>query len=149
MPQDQILKAIPHRPPFLLLDEVVEQQESRIVCRKAFTGDEFWFAGHYPDFPITPGVLLCEAAVQAGAVLRADITKQAQEGEAPDRVPVATRANNVQFRQMVRPGDTIEIEVELTERLANAYYMKAKVTNATAGKLACRFDFACTIAPRE
>ena len=65
----QIKAAIPHREPFLLLDEIVEQTDARIVCRKTFTGDEFWYRGHYPDFPITPGVLLCEAAMQAGAVL--------------------------------------------------------------------------------
>lgn len=143
-PQDRILQAIPHRPPFLLIDEVVEQEDSRIVCRKTFSGDEFWYQGHYPNYPITPGVLLCEAAMQAGAVLLSGVA-----GELDGRVPVATRANNVQFRQMVRPGDTVEIEVELTEQLASAYYMKARVTNARAGKLACRFDFACTLAAPE
>jgi 3-hydroxyacyl-[acyl-carrier-protein] dehydratase len=140
----KILAAIPHRPPFLLIDEVVEQSEDRIVCRKRFSGDEFWYQGHYPNFPITPGVLLCEAAMQAGAVLLSGVV-----GDAAGRVPVATRANNVQFRQMVRPGDTIEVEVQLTERLADAFFMKAKVTNTTAGKLACRFDFACTLAASE
>ncbi len=58
MSLEQIKAAIPHREPFLLLDEIVEQEESRIVCRKRFTGDEFWYGGHYPHFPITPGVLL-------------------------------------------------------------------------------------------
>jgi 3-hydroxyacyl-[acyl-carrier-protein] dehydratase len=139
---EAIKAAIPHRDPFLLLDEIVEQSESRIVCRKRFTGDEFWYRGHYPQFPITPGVLLCEAAMQAGAVL---LSKHA--ADEPDAVPVATRANNVQFKQMVLPGDTIEIEVELVERLANAFFMKARVT--TGGKVACRFEFACTLAKRE
>ena len=142
MSLDQIKAAIPHREPFLLIDEIVEQSDARIVCRKTFTGDEFWYRGHYPDFPITPGVILCEAAMQAGAVLLSELI-----ADSPDSVPVATRANNVQFKQMVRPGDTIELEVELTERLANAFFMKARVT--TAGKVACRFDFACTLAPKN
>ncbi|MAT68992.1 MAG: beta-hydroxyacyl-ACP dehydratase [Planctomycetaceae bacterium] len=146
MPSQQILAAIPHRPPFLLVDEVVEQTAERIVCRKTFTGDEFWFQGHYPDYPLTPGVLLCEAAMQAGAVLLSEITKAAQAGDVPDGVPVATRLNNVQFRQFVRPGDTIEIAVDLTEQLSNAYFMKGRVT--VAGKLAVRCEFACTVAPR-
>ena len=146
MPSEQILAAIPHRPPFLLVDEVVEQSAERIVCRKAFTGDEFWYQGHYPDYPLTPGVLLCEAAMQAGAVLLSEITKAAQAGDAPAGVPVATRLNNVQFRTMVHPGDAIEIEVDLTERLSNAYFMKARVT--VGGKLAMRCEFACTLAPR-
>jgi 3-hydroxyacyl-[acyl-carrier-protein] dehydratase len=142
MTLDSIKAAIPHREPFLLLDEIVEQSDSRIVCRKRFTGDEFWYRGHYPDFPITPGVILCEAAMQAGAVLLSKLV-----AESPDAVPVATRANNVQFKQMVRPGDTIELEVELTERVAKAFFMKARVT--VAGKVACRFDFACTLAPKN
>ena len=55
MSLEQIKAAIPHREPFLLVDEIVSREESRIVCRKQFTGEEFWYAGHYPDFPITPG----------------------------------------------------------------------------------------------
>jgi 3-hydroxyacyl-[acyl-carrier-protein] dehydratase len=144
MSLDAIKAAIPHREPFLLVDEIVEQAEGRIVCRKRFTGEEFWFRGHYPDFPITPGVILCEAAMQAGAVLLATALRSEDASEREDRVPVATRANNVQFKQMVRPGDVIDIEVELTERLANAFFMKARVT--VGGKVACRFDFACTLA---
>jgi 3-hydroxyacyl-[acyl-carrier-protein] dehydratase len=139
---EAIKSAIPHREPFLLIDEIVEQSDSRIVCRKTFTGDEFWYRGHYPDFPITPGVILCEAAMQAGAVLLSKLV-----ADSPDSVPVATRANNVQFKQMVRPGDTIDLEVELTERLANAFFMKARVT--VGGKVACRFEFACTLAEKN
>ena len=66
MSLDAIQAAIPHREPFLLLDEVVEQATDRIVCRKNFRGDEFWYQGHYPGYPLTPGVLLCEAAMQGG-----------------------------------------------------------------------------------
>jgi 3-hydroxyacyl-[acyl-carrier-protein] dehydratase len=142
MSLDQIKAAIPHREPFLLLDEVVEQSAERIVCRKRFTGDEFWYLGHYPNFPITPGVILCEAAMQAGAVLLADVMKAS--GAAADGVPVATRANNVQFKRMVRPGETIEIETTLVERVSTAYFMTGKVT--VEGKLACRLEFACTLA---
>ena len=61
--------AIPHREPFLLVDEIVERAEARIVCSKTFSGREDFFAGHYPGHPIVPGVLLCEAAMQAGAIL--------------------------------------------------------------------------------
>lgn len=148
---EAIKAAIPHREPFLLIDEIVEQTAERIVCRKKFTGDEFWYQGHYPAYAITPGVLLCEAAMQAGAVLLSEIIKQSQDAnkttEAPAGVPVATRMNNVQFRAMVHPGEEITLEVELIERLAQAFFMKAKVTNATTGKLAARLEFACTLAP--
>ena len=146
---ETIKAAIPHREPFLLVDEIIEQGDERIVCRKQFTGDEFWYQGHYPEYPLTPGVLLCEAALQAGAVLLSDITKQAQENDIPGGVPVATRLNNVQFRAMVHPGDCVKLEVDLVERLANAYFMKAKVTNESTGKLAARLEFACTVTAPE
>jgi len=141
MSLDQIKAAIPHREPFLLLDEIVQQSDSHIVCRKTFTGEEFWYRGHYPDYPITPGVILCEAAMQAGAVL---LSKHA--AASLDAIPVATRANNVQFKKMVLPGDAIDIEVGLVERVSTAYFMQAKVM--VKEKVACRFDFACTLAPK-
>ena len=146
MSLDRIKAAIPHREPFLLLDEILEQTESRIVCRKRFTGEEFWYRGHYPDFPLTPGVILCEAAMQAGAVLLSKIVGNG-DGDGLGRVPVATRADNVQFRKLVLPGESVEIEVELVERLANAFFMKARIT--CGGKVACRLDFACTLAKKE
>lgn len=142
MTLEAIKAAIPHREPFLLIDEIVEQDESRIVCKKTFTGDEFWYAGHYPQFPITPGVLLCEAAMQAGAVL---LSKMIDRDAGA--VPVATRANNVQFKKMVLPGDTVLIETQLVEKLANAFFLNAKVT--VDGKVAVRFDFACTLAKSD
>jgi 3-hydroxyacyl-[acyl-carrier-protein] dehydratase len=136
----EIHAAIPHREPFLLIDEIVSRTESRVVCRKRFTGEESFYAGHYPHFPLTPGVLLCEAAMQAGAVLLSAIVSA--DGKS---VPVATRMNDVRFKRPVRPGETIEIEVELTERLADAFFLKAKVT--CEGKVAVRFEFACTLMP--
>src|SRR3954468_15354112 len=139
MTLDRIHAAIPHRAPFLLVDEIVQQTDDRIVCRKTFTGDEFFFAGHYPGFPLVPGVLLCEAAMQAGAILLSRHLAAETKG-----VPVGTRMNDVKFKQMVRPGDTVEMDVELTERLADAFFLKAKVT--VGGKLAARLDFACTLA---
>ena len=139
MTREVIENAIPHREPFLLLDEIVEQDERRIVCRKTFTGREWWYAGHYPEFPITPGVLLCEAAMQAGAVLLAS-----RLGSITGKVPVATRADNVQFKRMVRPGDTITIEAELTDELSGAYFLTGRIR--VDGKLAARLEFACTLA---
>lgn len=158
MTLEAIKTSIPHREPFLLVDEVIEQSESRIICRKRFTGAEFWYGGHYPEFPLTPGVLLCEAAMQAGAVLiagrvgRGDETHQNADGGSrasthptqSSGVPVATRMNNVKFRNMVRPGDTIEMKVELVEQLADAYFLKAAVT--VDSKTAVTFDFACKLA---
>ena len=139
MSRAEIEAAIPHRSPFLFLDEIISRTGDTIICRKTFTGDEWFFQGHYPDFPIVPGVLLCEACMQAGAVLLSSLVA------GTPGVPVATRANEVKFKKMIRPGDTIEIEAKLKERLADAFFMSGKVT--CGGKLAARLDFACTITP--
>jgi 3-hydroxyacyl-[acyl-carrier-protein] dehydratase len=142
MTLSEIHAAIPHREPFLLIDEIVSRTDKQIVCRKRFTGEEFFFAGHYPQFPLVPGVLLCEAAMQAGAVL---LSKLMPVGG--NEVPVATRMNDVRFKRVVRPGDMIEIEVGLVERLADAFFLEAKVT--CEGKVAVRLDFACTLLQRD
>ena len=141
----EILNAIPHRPPFLYVDTIVERKEDGIVCRKTFEPDEYFFAGHYPDFPLVPGVILCEAAMQAGAVFLSErIQKEEteQSGETK-KFPVATRFNDVKFKKMVRPGDTVEITVTLKEKLSNAYFLSANVT--VDGKTAARLEFAVTI----
>jgi 3-hydroxyacyl-[acyl-carrier-protein] dehydratase len=137
-----IYDAIPHREPFLLVDQIIEQGPSRIVCSKVFSGREEFFAGHYPNFPMVPGVLLCEAAMQCGAILLAQHLAGAE-----GKLPVATRMNQVRFKRIVRPGETIRMEVELVERLADAFFLKAKVT--VGGQLAVRFEFACTAAAME
>jgi 3-hydroxyacyl-[acyl-carrier-protein] dehydratase len=139
MSSQEILSAIPHRDPFLLVDEILERGDSRIVGCKTFRGDEWFFAGHYPNYPLVPGVLLCEAAMQCGAVLLASFFTNAA-----GKVPVATRINDVRFKRMVRPGEKIVMEIDLTERLADAFFLKAKVT--VDGKVAVRFEFACTAA---
>src|SRR5262245_33393435 len=124
----------------LLLDEIVEWEDERIVCRKQFQPDEWFFQGHYPEFPLVPGVILCEAAMQAGAVL---LSKHAK-GEG---VPVAGRLNDVKFKRMIRPGDTVIIETSLDERLGDAFFLSSKVT--CEGKLAVTLTLAVTVAKRD
>ena len=136
MSREQILAAIPHRPPMLLIDEVAQWEPERIICQKVFRADEWFFHGHYPDFPLVPGVILCEAAMQAGAVL---LSKHAQ-GEG---VPVVGRLNDVKFKRMVRPGETVQIEATLDERMADAFFLSAKVT--CEGKLAVSLAFVVTL----
>ncbi len=138
--QAAIEKLIPHRPPMLLLDEVVSQTDDQLIARKKFRPEEFFFQGHYPGHPLVPGVILCEAAMQAGAVLLSKFVNTAG-------VPVATRMNEVKFKRMVHPGDVVQLEVTLNERLADAFYLSAKVT--CEGKLCARLDFACAITAVE
>ncbi len=136
---EQIQQRIPHRPPFLWLDEVVALEPKRIVARKRLDADMDVFAGHFPAFPVFPGVLQCEAAFQAAAVLIAST-----EAVEDDRVPVVTRISDARFRRMVRPGDVLTIEVELQERLGEAFYLVGRIrTDAGA---ASRVEFTCTAA---
>lgn len=130
--------AIPHRAPMLLVDQIVSQSEKQIHCRKTFSTDEFFTQGHFPNFPLVPGVILCECALQSGAILLAQHT--------PDTgsIPVATRMDGVKFKHMVRPGDTIDIQVTLNDVVSSAYFLTAKIM--VAGKLVARLDFACTVA---
>ena len=142
MNRQEIEDLIPHRDPFLWIDEVIEIGSDRIVARKQMNDDLDVFRGHYPHFPILPGVLQLEAAFQAGAILIAK-TQQMAAGQ----VPVVTRVNNTKFRNMVRPGDVLNIEVELTEMLSNAFFLTGKVP--VDGKPTVRLEFACaaTVTP--
>lgn len=135
---------IPHRDPFLWLDEVTEmtteEGNTRIVATKTLANDLELFKGHYPDFPVLPGVIQLECCFQAGAVLISQVMATG-DGE----VPVITRVNDVQFRKLVRPGDTLTIEVELTEQVSRAFEMTGKAT--VNGKVSTRCTFVATAAP--
>ncbi len=136
---EEIKECIPHRFPFLWLDEVIELTAEKIHAKKFLSPELDIFVGHYPGQPIFPGVLQCEAAFQAGAVL---IAKQhpVEEG----KVPVVTRLNNTRFRNILRPGETLDIEVMLTEKLANAFFLTGKISSN--GKVTTRLEFACALA---
>ncbi|MCA9072550.1 MAG: beta-hydroxyacyl-ACP dehydratase [Planctomycetaceae bacterium] len=137
MNREDIQALIPHRPPFLWLDEVVEIDDQSIKARKFLDPQLPVFQGHYPDFPVMPGVLQCEACFQAAAVLIAK-SHPVEEGQ----VPVVTRQNNTRFRRLVRPGETLDIEVSITEKLSNAFFLTGKVS--VEGQTSVRLEFACT-----
>ena len=144
----EIETLIPHRPPMLLVDELITLDGHEVCCHKTFRDDEYFVQGHYPNQPIVPGVILCEATMQAGAILLSYLAKNEADASAAataeTRVPVATRLNEVKFKRIVRPGDRVELQVKLNERLADAYFLTGKVM--LNGKLAARLDFACALA---
>ncbi|MEM9369058.1 MAG: 3-hydroxyacyl-ACP dehydratase FabZ family protein [Planctomycetota bacterium] len=134
---------IPHRAPMRLLDSVVELTSDTIHARKTFSEDDFFVQGHFPGYPLVPGVIQCECCLQAGAILLRDHTPEVGES-----IPVATRMDSVKFKNMVRPGDTVDIHVTLKERLANAFFLSGRMT--LDGKVTTRLEFACSItSPRE
>ncbi len=138
---DDILKTIPHRPPFLFIDEIVELREDGVTCQRTIRADEPQFEGHYPGNPIMPGVLLCEACFQAGAIYLAKQIEQ--EGRSlKDVTPVLSRIGEAKFKQMVRPGDVITIEVTMKETVSKFYFMKGKVLKGAKPALTIEFALA-------
>jgi 3-hydroxyacyl-[acyl-carrier-protein] dehydratase len=135
-----IMERIPHRPPFLWLDRILCLSSGEIRAEKTLPTDLDVFLGHYPDYPIMPGVLLCEAVFQAGALLVAEMLRE--EGAAPG-VPVLTRILGAKFKREVGPGDTIEIRAALNEQVGPAWFMKGGVR--VGGKTAVQVEFACAV----
>jgi 3-hydroxyacyl-[acyl-carrier-protein] dehydratase len=136
---EEILNAIPHRPPFLFVDRSVALTATKIRTTKEIKPDEPVFAGHYPGQPIMPGALICESIFQTGAILLSKMM-----GGMGGGIPVLTRINNAKFKSIVRPGSTLDIEAELVEKVSNAYFMKGKAS--VAGKTSVTVEFTVTLA---
>ena len=127
---NQIKEIIPHRYPFLLIDQVVEIEEGkRVVAKKNVTINEPFFQGHFPDYPVMPGVLIVEALAQAGAV--AMLQKEENKG----KIGFLAGIDSCRFKRQVIPGDTLMLEVEITRLKGPIGKGKAKAT--VNGELAC------------
>lgn len=136
---DGIKALIPHREPFLFIDRVTAVSAEGLVAERLVRGDEPQFTGHYPDNPIMPGVLLCEATFQAAAVYLAQREGLAATGEGA-ATPVLARIQDARFKQMVKPGDTIEITVTYVEAVSSFHFLKGVIRKA--GKVAATVSFA-------
>jgi len=132
-----VLQLIPHRPPFLFVDEIVSETADTLVAKRTFHAEEDFYKGHYPHAPITPGVLLCEAVFQTGALLMArTMTGQGTAGG----VPLLAKISDVRFRNPVFPGETITIEVRKKESLGGFTMMSGSVKSGE--KRVLTVDFA-------
>lgn len=138
------LTSIPHRPPFLFVDEILDVNEKRIVTRKLADPNAEFFRGHYPGQPVMPGVLICECCFQAGALLVAEVLGSYGAQEA---IPVVTKISDARFRRIVRPGDDLRVEVTLEDVMGAAYYLTGRVT--VDGANVARVGFVCMNAPSE
>jgi len=131
----EILDSIPHRPPFLFVDEVLSSSEVGLTARRQWRTEETFYEGHYPGNPITPGVLLCESVFQTAAVFLA----KKYADEMAGRTPVLSRIQEAKFKRMVKPGDTCDIEVTFKEAARGFYFMRGRVLKE--GKACLIIDF--------
>jgi len=127
----EIEEIIPHREPFLLLDEVTELEPGvRVVARKLVRPDEWYLAGHFPGRPIMPGVLMVEALAQAGAVA------VLSEPENRGKLVLFAGIDALRFKRIVQPGDELELTCELEH--VRGPIGRGKATATVAGELAVR-----------
>jgi 3-hydroxyacyl-[acyl-carrier-protein] dehydratase len=134
-----VLQRIPHRPPFLFVDAIVSETPEGLVATRTWRADEAFYGGHYPGAPITPGVLLCEAVFQTGALY---LSRSLSEGGASKGVPLLAKISDVRFRNPVYPGDTITIEVKKKDLMAGFYIMSGSVKRGDTRILSVEFSVA-------
>ena len=139
---NEIQKILPHRPPFLLVDRIVEMEPGkRIVGIKNVTMNEPFFVGHFPNFPVMPGVLIIEAMAQTGGVL-------ALHGDeiGDDKLVLFASIEQAKFRRPVVPGDQLRLELDVLQRRTTFARMKGKAL--VDGSVAAEAILICKIMER-
>ena len=138
---EEVRELVPQKYPVLFIDKVIElQKESRIVCLKNISGNEPFFAGHFPDFAIMPGVLIVEALAQASIIL---FKKSFDTEQNKDKVFLLASVN-VRFSKPVFPGDQLILEVDIEKVISSAAIVKgvAKVGDKVVAKATLSFGVA-------
>lgn len=135
--REQIMEIIPHRPPMLLVDEIIELSEEGAVGTLHLTGDEFFFQGHFPGNPIMPAVIQLEALAQVGAVALLSIP------EFKGKTAVYTGIDKAKFRTMVVPDDTIRMEIKFVKRRGPMAVAEGKVF--VGDKIAAEAEIKCAV----
>jgi len=133
---------LPHRYPFLLVDRIVELDGERIVGIKNVTANEPFFQGHFPDFPVMPGVLIVEAMAQAAGVL---VLKSIADRHS--KLVLLVAIENARFRRPVVPGDTLRMEMKVIKRKASVAKMAGVAT--VDGVVVAEAEVMCKLADKE
>jgi 3-hydroxyacyl-[acyl-carrier-protein] dehydratase len=140
---EAVLHRLPHRYPFLMVDRVLSVTPGKsIVAIKNVTANEAYFVGHFPGHPVMPGVLVLEALAQAGGVLAWESVS------GPERLWTLylVGVDEARFKQIVRPGDTLMLKVELTQRRRNLWRFAARAE--VEGKLVAEAEFLMADGPK-
>ncbi len=137
----EIMKILPHRYPFLLIDRILEIKETSILAIKNVTYNEPFFQGHFPGHPVMPGVLIVEAMAQAGGAL---LLGKVEDRE--DKLIFFTGIDNCRFRQPVVPGDQVVFEVEIAK--ARKTFAKMRGRALVDGQVVCEADLMSAMADR-
>jgi len=139
---NEIREYLPHRYPFLLVDRIVEIEPERIVGIKNVTANEPFFTGHFPDFPVMPGVLIVEAMAQAAGVL---VLKSVEDRH--KKLVLLVAIENARFRRPVVPGDTLRMEMKVIKRKASVAKMAGTAT--VDGVVVAEVEVMCKLADKE
>jgi beta-hydroxyacyl-ACP dehydratase FabZ len=139
---NEIRRILPHRYPMLLVDRIIELEAERIVGIKNVTGNEPFFAGHFPDFPVMPGVLIVEAMAQTAGVL---VLKSIPDRET--KLVLLVSIEYAKFRRPVVPGDQLRMELQMLKRKASVAKMSGKAT--VDGVLVAEAEVMCKLEDKQ
>jgi 3-hydroxyacyl-[acyl-carrier-protein] dehydratase len=131
---ESIEQIIPHRPPFLFVDEIIGEGPDTLTTRLRVRPEEDFFKGHYPGNPIMPGVLICESVFQSACAM---VSRQmaASKDDLVRYTPVLARISDVRFKSIVRPGDVLIIDVRLKDRMGRFLRLSGSVRTADDRKV--------------
>jgi beta-hydroxyacyl-ACP dehydratase FabZ len=138
----EIRDILPHRYPFLLVDRILEMDSEHVVGVKNVTANEPFFTGHFPDFPVMPGVLIVEAMAQAAGVL---VLKSIDDRDS--KLVLLVAIENARFRKPVVPGDTLRLEMKVIKRRASVAKMAGIAT--VDGQVVAEAEVMCKLADKE
>ena len=133
----QIESLLPHRAPFLFVDEIVEANETRIVGKRTFHASEPFFTGHFPAYPVVPGVILIESMAQCGGA------GVKQQGSLGDELFFLASISSVKFRRQVRPDETVTMEIENLRVSTRMLKQRGRAT--VDGEVACEAEWMCLL----
>ena len=142
----QIREILPHRYPLLLVDRIDEMDDDHVIGVKNVSANEPYFQGHFPDFPVMPGVLVVEAMAQVGAVWLLS-SEPATVAQLETKLVLFTSIESAKFRRPVFPGDQLRIEMKLLKRRSFIFRMSGKAT--VDGKLVAEAVLMCQMADKS